>query len=541
MKTFLSVVLHAHLPFIRHPEHAYHLEEMWFYEAMHETYLPLLQALDRLEADGIEGRVTLSLSAPLIAMMADGLLRERCVAQLERMRDLARADRAHGERPERARALADYYEARFDALRAYYLDELDGDVLSRFRHHAEGGRLELMTCVGTHPILPFLESDAGRRAQIRAGIAEFEQHLGFRPRGIWIAECAFAPGIDRLLAEEGIAFACLEDVGILTADAAPVYGTYSPLVSPAGVAFFGRDQLASAQVWSASEGYPGDYDYREFYRDLGYDLPMEVVSPYIHPDGIRHHTGLKYHRITGDVDLGDKDFYRPEVAAGRAREHASHFVHARLGQGRDLFEKLGERPAHLTCSYDAELFGHWWFEGPLFLEAVLREASHHQELQLVSPLDYLAEEPVQQQATPGISTWGEASYFGVWLDPSNAWIYRHLRNAEARVLRLVEKAEEGELGSDPNLGRALRLMGQQLLLAQASDWAFIMKTGTTVAYAKERQAGHLAYVERLGEMIASGVIEVDLLEELEARYPIFGALDVAWWREESPPARSASG
>ncbi|RAL20353.1 DUF1957 domain-containing protein [Lujinxingia litoralis] len=532
MKTYLSVVLHAHLPFIRHPEDVYHLEEMWFYEAMHETYLPLLMALDRLEQDQVPGTLTLSLSAPLLAMMADGLLAERFVAQLERMIALARADReTRGAEEPRLAVLADFYEARFDEMRTYYLDELQQDVLARFAHHARRGRLELMTCVGTHPILPFLESDAGRRAQIRAGLQEFESHFGFKPRGVWIAECAFAPGVDRLLADEGIGFACLEDVGILTADAPPVYGTYASLVSPAGVAFFGRDQLASAQVWSASEGYPGDYDYREFYRDLGYDLPLDVVLPYIHPDGIRHHTGLKYHRVTGEVGLGEKEYYRPDVARNRALDHARHFVHARRDQGNELFDKLGERPAHLTCSYDAELFGHWWFEGPLFLEAVFREAAHHDDLVLSSPASYLSEEPVQQQATPGTSTWGEDSYFGVWLDPSNAWIYRHLRNAEHRVVELSRAALHGGLPSDPLTSRALAQLGRQLLLAQASDWAFIMKTGTTVEYAQRRQSGHLRHIEELAAMLEQGTLVEAELAVLEDRYPIFKDLDPSWWAE----------
>ncbi len=520
----LSIVLHAHLPFVRHPEHEYHLEEMWYYEAMHETYLPLLQALDRLAADGVPGSLTLSLSAPLLTMMGDELLRDRFITHLDRLIALAKEEIIRRGDDEARLKLAEFYRDRFQGMKSYYLDVLQGDVIRAFRRHADSGRLELMTCVGTHPILPFMATDEGRRAQVRAGLQLFEDLFGRRPRGIWIAECAFSPGVDELLAAEGIRFACLEENGITCADAAPVYGNYSPLVSPSGVAFFGRDQLASAQVWSADEGYPGDFSYREFYRDLGYDLPVDEIQPYIHPDGIRHNTGLKFHRITGDVDLSDKELYDPDTARQRAWEHAGHFLHSRLEQADHLADHLGERPAHITCPYDAELFGHWWFEGPDFLEALFRQAAPVESIALSTPAHFLQEVQVHQQTMPATSTWGEESYFAVWLDESNAWIYRHLRNAEVRMLHLVQDA-----GHDPTTNRALTQAGRELLLAQSSDWPFIIKTGTTVEYAEGRLSDHLEAFDRLAAMIGDGDLDLEWIGEREAKNNLFPRLTPGIW------------
>ena len=522
----LSIVLHAHLPFIRHPEHEYHLEEMWFYEAMHETYLPLLQALDRLEEDQIPGAMTVSLSAPLLAMMGDYLLRERFIAHLDRLIAFSEDELARAGEDERLQGLAGYYRDRFQGLRSYFVDELGSDVIGAFGRHGDSGRLELMTCVGTHPILPFMATDAGRLAQVRVGLDHFRACFGRDPRGIWVAECAYTPGVGAYLASEGIGFACLEENGIVCAESAPIYGNYAPIISPSGVAFFGRDQLASAQVWSADEGYPGDFDYREFYRDRGYDLPMEEVAPFIHPDGIRHNTGLKYHRITGDVALSDKDFYDPEIARRRAADHAAHFVHSRREQGQALAESMGDRPAHITCPYDAELFGHWWFEGPHFLEHVFRQAAEVEGVELSTPAAYLEKVDVHQQTTPATSSWGEESYFAVWLDESNAWIYRHLRNAEEKMVALVEGADGGtELER-----RALAQAARELVLAQSSDWPFIMKTGTTVEYAESRLRTHLGAFEDLVEMIEEDRIDEDVLQQLESRDNLFPEIDPLHWR-----------
>lgn len=522
----LSIVLHAHLPWVRHPQHERHLEEMWFFEAMHETYLPLLQMLDRLDADDVDGKLTVSLSPPLLAMMDDNLLVDRFVAHLQRLIEFSQRD-IERTRGGQFKSLAPFYHRRFTELHDYFVDDLNGDAISAFGAHADAGRLELMTCVGTHPILPFQATDQGKRAQIRVGIDEFKRHFGARPKGIWIAECAFAPGVDELLADEGICFACLEETAITRADAAPVFGTYAPVISPGDVAFFGRDPFAGSQVWSADQGYPGDPVYREFYRDRGYELPLDQLDPIIHPDGIRHDTGLKYYRITGDVKLDDKQPYDPEAAQHKVREHARHFVDSRRDQIGVVSDSLADRPVHITCPYDAELFGHWWFEGPLFLEEVFRQADAAEGIELSTPVDYLNRVDIHQQTTPATSTWGDGGYFAVWLDESNAWIYRHLRNAEQRMVQLAQTHSDAE-GA---MRRALVQAARELMLAQASDWPFIIRGETTVEYAEQRLVDHLKAFGKLAEMIDDGDIDIDIVDRREHQHGLFPDIEPDYWSE----------
>lgn len=168
------------------------------------------------------------------------------------------------------------------------------------------------------------------RAQIAVGVAEYERHFGRRPRGMWLPECGYAPEIDGFLKEYGVRYFFTDTHGVLFASHRPRYGVFAPIYCRTGVAAFGRDVESSRQVWSAQENYPGDFDYREYYRDIGFDLDYEYIKPYIHPDGIRIHTGIKYYRITGKTQ--HKEPYVPAWAHARADIHAGNFMFNREHQ-----------------------------------------------------------------------------------------------------------------------------------------------------------------------------------------------------------------
>ena len=205
-------------------------------------------------------------------------------------------------------------------------------------------------------------------------------------------------GDDEILREYGIRFFFTDAHGILHASPRPKYGVFAPVYCPSGVAAFGRDLESSKQVWSAQEGYPGDPYYREFYRDIGYDLEYDYIRPYIHPSGLRVHTGIKYHRITGKT--ADKQPYIPWIARERAAVHAGNFMFNREKQIEYLVEIMDRRPI-VVSPYDAELFGHWWFEGPQWLDFLLRKIAYDQQnIELISPIDYLAIYPRNQVSTP---------------------------------------------------------------------------------------------------------------------------------------------
>jgi 1,4-alpha-glucan branching enzyme len=517
---YFALVLHAHLPFVRHPENPTVMEEQWLYEGITGTYLPLLQTFEGLIADGVPYRCTVSLSAPLIAMLTDDLLKERYARHLDRLIDLAGKELERTQPEPHYHRLAQMYWDRFHSLRHTWRCH-EGNLVRAFRRLQQAGRVEVITSTATHAFFPLLDRNwAALRAQVHVAADQYERHFGCRPRGMWLGECGYVPGVDELLREAAIRYFLVDTHGILFADCAPVYGTCAPLYCRTGVAAFGRDAESGVQVWSAREGYPGDRHYRDFYRDIGFDLPLEYVAPYIHPEGHRTYTGIKYHAITHDR-LHDKWVYDPAVARERAGQHAMHFRLSRQRQAEAVAGGM-DRPPVIVSPYDAELFGHWWYEGPIFLGDLFRQLHYDQHtISTITPGDYLDRHPTNQLATPCASSWGNQGYNEYWCDESNAWIYRHLHVAAERMVELAHRHPR----ADGPIARALNQAARELLLLQASDWPFIMRTGTTVSYATRRLNEHVLHFTRLYDELKQGQVSESWLADLEARDNLFPDID----------------
>jgi 1,4-alpha-glucan branching enzyme len=526
-KGFLCLHLHAHLPYVRHPEYPDFLEEDWLYEGITETYLPLLGVLERLVAEGVDFNLSMTITPPLAGMLSDPLLQGRYYQKINKLIELAEKEVWRTKNIPEFHATALMYEKMFKDGRTLW-EKYHGNILTGFKNLQDMGRLEIITCCATHGFLPLKVNRAAVRAQIKIACQDYHRHFDKKPNGIWLAECAFTPGIDEELKREGIKFFYLESHGILYGTPRPKYGVFAPVYTPSGVAVFGRDMETAHQVWSAETGYPGDPDYREFYRDLGYDLDYDYIKPYLHSDGVRRNIGLKYHRITGKVGLSSKDPYNPEWARNKAASHAGNFMFNREKQAEFLSGVLGKQPL-VVAMYDAELFGHWWFEGPQFIDFLLRKLHYDQNnVKTISPMRYLERFPKNQVITPAASSWGDKGYYEVWLNGTNDWIYRHLHKASDRM---VELAKENRDAHDV-LRRALNQNARELLLAQSSDWAFIMTTGTMVEYAQKRTRDHLINFTNLYEQIKRNAIDVGYLESLESKNNIFPQIDYRVYGEE---------
>ena len=358
------------------------------------------------------------------------------------------------------------------------------------------------------------------RAQIQTAVRTHERILGRKPRGIWFPECGYTPGIDELLKEAGISFFIVDNHAIVFGKPRPKFGVFAPVYCRSGVAVFGRDLESSKSVWSAEEGYPGDYEYREFYRDVGYDLDYDYVRPYINGDGTRVNTGVKYYRITGRTD--DKQPYDPDRAREKAAEHAGNFLFNRTKQVEYLASVM-HHPPLVVSPYDAELFGHWWFEGPDWLEFLIRKAHYDQQaVEIITPSAFLERFPRHQVSQTAASSWGHLGYSEVWLNGANDWMYRHLHEAVERMARLAD-AHPRAVGVTQ---RALNQMARELLLAQSSDWAFIMKTGTFVGYAERRFKEHLGNFTRLYEALDHRrAVDETWLRRVEEQDNLFPEID----------------
>jgi 1,4-alpha-glucan branching enzyme len=521
-KGFLALVLHAHLPFVRHPEHPDFLEEDWLYQAVTECYIPLLDACDSLVKDRVPFRLTLVVTPTLLEMLSDDLLMSRYRRHLSRLIELAGREVGRTRSKPALNSLARMYLQRFSRIRRLFVRRYRGNLVSAIGTLRDKGCLALFTSAGTHAYLPLLARyPRAVHAQIRTALRCHRRHFGSRPDGIWLPECGYYPGLDAILQEYGLSQFILDAHGIRFADPRPVFGTCAPILCPSGAAAFGRDRLSSWQVWSAEAGYPGDYDYRDYYRDIGFDLKEVQLRPVLRPAGILKSTGIKYHRITGRPGRR-KQIYNPQKAAAKARSHAMHFISERERHILLGWKEMQKNPPPLlVCPYDAELFGHWWYEGPQFLEMLLRAAAANPHLECTTLPEYLARYPVHQIAEPAASSWGEGGYHRVWLNRANDWIYPYLHRATAEMTTLAR--------SNPRARglklRALKQSARELMLAQSSDWAFIMNAGTAVDYATRRTKDHLIAFETLSAQIQTGKIDRHALETLESRNNLFPDID----------------
>jgi 1,4-alpha-glucan branching enzyme len=515
----VALVLHAHLPFVRHPEYREFLEERWLFEAVTESYLPLLDVFDGLERDGVPARLTVSLSPTLLAMLADPLLRERYRRHLDALIELSERETTRTRMEPHWHRCAVLYRERLQRACARFLGRWRQDLVAAFRGFEERGRLELATTAATHAVLPLLSaSPACVRAQIATGMAEHRRHFGRPAGGFWLPECAFEPGLDAELARAGVRWTILDSHGLTHATPQPVHGVYAPVGCTSGVAAYGRDPESATEVWSAEAGYPGDPWYRDFHRDIGFDLPPDCLGSFASGD-CRSATGLKYHRITG-VGV-DKEPYDPARARDRVAAHAADFVASRLAQVERLRRTMDDPPV-IVCPYDAELFGHWWFEGPDWLDAVLRTLACTPGLEAVALSDDLAARPAVQALTPAASTWGWRGHQAVWLSPANEWVHPHLYATADRLVRVYRATRRPDAPRRRALTQALR----ELFLAQSSDWAFMMARETAVAYATRRTVEHLRACQALCDAVDHDTLDEQMVADLEMRHPVFPTLDV---------------
>ena len=385
----------------------------------------------------------------------------------------------------------------------------------------ETGAVEIIGSAATHGLLPLIQqqSPEAARAQIMIGRDAHRELFGDGPAGFWLPECGYAPGLDANLQEANVRWFVLDAHGLLLGNPQPQRAIYAPCYTPSGPAAFARDRDSSRQVWSADEGYPGNPAYREFYRDVGFDLPLDQLGSVSR--GARKFSGIKYFRITGQKK--NKELYDRAAAEKAIDADAAHFVQQRLAQFRKLTDCAFD--PIVVAPFDAELFGHWWFEGPQFLEAVIRKIAFDQtDFRLTSPSEYLEANPTQQTIRPAESTWGDKGYFNVWIDKQNSWIYPHLHAAAQRMHKLATQHKDK---ANDQTDRVFKQLARELLLAQSSDWAFLMRSGTAREYASKRTTDHIERFNKLHDQFVAGAVDEKFLADCEWRDNVFPNLN---WR-----------
>ena len=513
------IVLHSHLPYVLNHGRWPHGSD-WLCEAAVHSYLPLLEQLQRLEEENTPAPITLGITPVLANQLTHPAFRRELEHYFEHR--IGAADEAirgfHASGESELTPIAEYWQRRYHRL-ADLFARLNGDLIAAFRGLEGRGRLELLGSAASHGLLPLLGREESVRLQLIAGRREHQRSFGRAPRGCWLPECAFRPagrwaphpeapsyaqrpGIDQHLAAAGFQFFLTDSHLAHAGRAHEVYGTgdlerellparsaeprqHSPylgyrLSGAESLGVLVRDPVATRQVWSRYEGYPGDGAYLEFHK-------------------IRWPEGLRLWRVSAPgSDLGDKQPYRPDLARRRAGLHARHFVALLSETARDS----GIPDGAIVAPFDTELFGHWWHEGPEFLGQVWQVMSRQAGVKAATASAYLARHSPEQSLSVEEGSWGANGDFSMWMNPQTEWMWVRLWDLEAAFWNAAPDTINHP-AAHPGLAQAAR----ELLLAQSSDWPFIVTTGAAGDYAQQRFAEHCDRVEALLGGLGRGEVE----------------------------------
>lgn len=523
---YVALVLNAHLPFVRQPDYPHFFEERWLFEAISETYLPLLRVFARLEADHVPWKLTMALSPTLEAMLGDHLLRSRYRSWLESQLELGEREVKRCQGDAVFEPLASMYRDLYQQDYKDFIELYNENLLSAFDFYYKKGRIDLMTSGATGAFMPFYRDyPEAVAAQIEAAVQTFRNSFGRSPTGLWLPQLGWYPGIEETLAAYGLQYSVVSTRGALLGTPMPTYGSYSPVSCPNGFNVFIRDLASTEAVWSPTEGYPADPVYRDFYRDIGFDLPLESVAPFIEQNSIRTFTGFKYWAVTGK---DEKVPYQPASAAMKVARHADAFRHDRIEQAKEAARHMQGRPPLMVAPYDAELFGHGWFEGPQWIEALFRKSMGDDRISFTTLGEYARQWQDHPVSVPEYSSWGDGGYGSPWLDKSNDWVYRHTYKMVERMTELAERfPNESGLRE-----RVLNQAAREVLLSQAADWPFLLRAGKSATFARRQLEDSVSNFNRIYEMLCANTVGTEWLTKLEKRNNIFPKINYRVFRRK---------
>jgi 1,4-alpha-glucan branching enzyme len=576
-KGYLSIVLHSHLPYVLSHGRWPHGTD-WLCEAAAETYLPILRMINELVAEGYEPKLTIGMSPVLCEQLIDESFKEEFITYIKQKITAADADRQEFTRYDQPDMLANaqlwqgFYGLALDHFR-----NINQDIIAEFRKLQDSGYLEIITCGATHGYFPLLSRDESLQVQTKAAVKNYEKMFGRKPKGMWLPECAYRPryawippvpidgdqtpylrkGADEFLSENGIDYFIVDSALLKGGKSTGVYidrfealkllwgqfeKGYEPraeeldktprevyLVSSAAegkkpTAIFTRDSETGLLVWSGEHGYPGDGNYLDFHKK-------------------RFPGGHRYWAVTSvKADLADKVVYHHEMALERIAENSAHFA----GKVEDALLAHNADNGHdgiLVAPYDAELFGHWWFEGPLFLKEVLKQVSRSENIDLT----FLSEDLKRRKPDRVISipegSWGQGNHHYIWLNEQNEWTWKHIYECESVMCRLARYWLDNPDKQDHDLEILIKQLARELMLLSASDWQFLISTWAARDYAELRLAEHYSDFKKLAEIIEKKINSEEItgadwliVDDCCQRDRLFAEIEIEWFARVEYPA-----
>jgi 1,4-alpha-glucan branching enzyme len=491
------LVLHTHLPWLNH-HGSWPVGEEWLYQAWASSYDPLLEVLERLALSGQRDILTLGITPVLAAQLDDPYTRKAHQTWLSDW--FWRATEMTTSPDPKTRELGSWEAGRANAALARFEKTWQGGGSPGLRPLVDAGVIELLGGPAAHPFQP-LRDERMVRFQLELGLDDAQLRLGRRPAGIWAPECGYRPGLAQTYADAGISHfmmdgPSLRHVGVDTYQAHPIGDT--------GVMAFGRDLDVTYRVWSPKSGYPGGKWYRDFHTH-------------------NHEYGFRHSRVTSRTTPSPEKLpYDPDRAQRAVSEDVSDFVATVVRRLSRIQSETG-RPGMTVSAYDTELFGHWWSEGPIWLEQILTELPKA-GVNVTTLQGAIDAGHVGAPIEPENGSWGLGKDWHIWDGPAVSPMVADLAIAESRVLDYL-KGVPADGGRNVVADQLVR----NLVLAQASDWAFMVSHDSAAGYAWQRHHDHVRAVHALADCVTAvgwdGPTARELAERQNRTDGPFGHLD----------------
>ncbi|MDR3019409.1 MAG: DUF1957 domain-containing protein [Treponema sp.] len=532
----ISIVLEAHLPFIRdyckEDDLSESGEEGHFFETVTETLLPILEVLDRLENDHVPFRLALAISPVLCHMLNDEHLQKKYLHYIDKQIEFGRQELERASGNAELTKLAQIYYNKIVDRRIAYTERYEKNILKAFDFYKRRGKIEVLASCATHAFLPFYGNNPeSLQAQMEIPVAGYRRFFGSCPQGFWLPHLGWTSALESYFRAYNYSYTIVDSHSLLTGKPIPDRGCFYPVKTPNGTFVLGRDFYAVREI----EKIAGDELYRNNDRDVGYELPPELVSSFLSAEGERRRTGYKYWSCDTENsndyghDRGQNAIYQPHLASDRVTEHARLFLEKTIARLEEASKHMKEAP---LCVYanSADNFGRFWYEGPQFLEKLFRMASGYRDFKFICPSEYIFKQDLSsiQIVTPEFSSSGANGYAETWLDVSNDWIYRHLARAMERMTELAERFPD-----DTGLKeRALNQAAREVLLAQSSDWSSLLYRQESTEFARTQVENALRNFTTIYEALGSNYISTEWLTNLERRHNIFPNINYRVFRRK---------
>lgn len=503
-KKALILNIVAHESYIRHMDGDNVSKNAILFNAISDTYIPLLNMFANLEAEGIPFKVNMVMTPTLCSLLSDPVVQEQYIEWLDSLIKLGEAEVARLPEGSVEKKLAQKYLEKAQSDKTCFQETYNQDIISAIAYYAKHGYIELMATAATYAFFPhYADIPEAIQAQIETGLRLHKQYFGLAPEGFWLPYMAYVPELENIIRSYGFNYTILEKQGLLFASPKPECGIFAPVRCKNALAIFARE--TDGMDKAVSNGV-----YRNQEKDIGFEADEAYLTENFNDWNARVSTGYRYWNQAASL-------YDEDAAGTQTKKDAEEFFSAQADKLNKASCLCPEKDVSLVCSFDASLFGGSWHEGIQWLEQVFRMAAEQDDISLNTCSDLLDNQFQLQQIVPFTSASGATGYGEGFLDSTNAWMLRYSRKATERMIDLAAR-----FADDTGLkARSLNLAAKEVLLAQSGDWAEMIHEGLYPDYAEYRFRESISAFSTVYDSLGSNSISTEWLTRMEREHVLF--------------------